>query len=171
MACVIRAPSPSDLNEEIELRVDSSIVGKLSEISSTHKLYQMYYNLCGKLPPVNNIGYYEQDSDIDDNSKGIMDTHAVYQGLKRPHIDEDGDETVYIYITKPKYIYKYKPGMVCVVARETFPVGAVFAAYVNLDKEETSGEVFNWELVKCDPNDHRLPENSESRYDQTRWIK
>lgn len=168
---LIRAPSPFDPKKDITLRIDRGIVGKLSEISSTHKLYQMYYNICGYPPPVNNIGYYERESKVVDNSCGIKDTHAVFQGLKRPHLAEDGDKSVFIYISKPDYIYKYKPGMVCVVARSRFPEQAVFAVYVNLDSSGETGEIFNWELVKSDPEDMRLPHNHKDRYDQLRWKK
>ncbi|MDT8397350.1 MAG: hypothetical protein RQ899_01905 [Pseudomonadales bacterium] len=165
------APSPWDPDKEVRLRVDRGIVGKLGEIASTHRIYQMYYNVCGYPPPVNNIGYYERHSTEVDDSRGIRDAHAVFQGLKRPHLKEDGDKSVLIYITKPAYIYKYKPGMACVVARNPFPKGAVFAIYVNMDEGGDTGEIFNWELLKCAFDNDSLPDNYNERYDTVRWQK
>lgn len=162
-------PSPQSAEEQIEVWVDSGIVGKLSSIRATHQLFALYYNVLGQLPPVNNAGYHEKDDQEADNSRGILDAHAVFQGLNRPHIEEDGDKSVYIYIVKPKYTYEYVPDMATTCRRKLAPEGAVFAVYVKLNEEGTGGEIFNWEFVKCDPQDQSLPEDHENRYDERRW--
>jgi hypothetical protein len=164
-------PSPLDSSKEIELRVDTDIVGKLALIRSTIRLWQVYYNVCGRVPPVNNIGYHEKDSGVHDKSKGILDVHAVFQGLNRPHETENGNEAVYIYIIAPDYRYDYAAGMVCVAKRNSFPDGTVFAVYVHLDADEEKGVIFNWEPVKSASDNPRLPENFNERYDEEKWVK
>lgn len=163
-----KAFSPLNADNEISVRVDIGNVGKLSNIAWSHKLFAMYYNILGYPPPYNNVGYHEKDSEEVDDSKGILDAHAVFQGLKRPHIDEDGDKQVYIYICKPAFCYKRIVNMTCTIKRAPFPDGAVFAIYLNLDDDGSTGEVFNWEFVKCDADDPTMPEDFKNRYDQRR---
>lgn len=165
----ISAPSPLDSDKEIVLSIDKGVVEKVGSIAWTNKLYAMSYNILGVIPPTNNAGLHEMESTEEDNSRGIKDAHAVFQGIRRPHIEEGGDESVFVYIIKPKYCYKYIPDMACTTKREPFPEKAVFAVYVNFDQEKDIGEVFNWELLKADPAEPHLPESSEHRYDRRVW--
>ena len=166
---VATAPSPLDRNAQIEIVVDRTIIEKVGSIGWTHKIYGMYYNILGCPPPVNNAEYHERDSHSTDNSQGILDTHAVFKGIKRPHVGRGVDKSVYIYIIKPEYCYKFIPDMVCAAQRAPFPENAVFAVYIKLDEDDNTWEVFNWELLKADPSDPLLPENFNDRYDERRW--
>jgi len=169
--------SSPDQTKLSSLRIDTGIVKTRSRIGATHALFQLFYNICGVLPPVNCIGYHEKERDDDcvafpDVSKGIQDTYVIFQGLKRPFIKKHGDTEVYIYISKPKFVYKYIPHMACRAKRVEAPENALFAVYVQFDDPSyTEGEIINWEWVIADSGNPLLPEDFKDRYDELRWQK
>lgn len=101
---------------------------------------------------------------------GMRNTHAIFKGLKRPMNDDGLDKDVYVYILKPMYTYRYKPGMVCVAKRFPAPQNAVFAVYVMFqDDDYNKGEIFYWDWVLADSHNPTLPRGYNERYDQRIW--
>ena len=170
----IAAPSPIDPSQRVSLRVDPTVMKKLSELRATTQILQFFYNICGCLPPVNNIGFHERDCVVEfpDHSKGIQDTLAVFQGLKRPCNDDGEDKLVFVYVTKPNYYYKFLPDMTCCAKRHSAPPKTVFAIYVKFDDESlTAGEIIQWEIVVADSAEPNYPQEFSERYDAKRGPK
>lgn len=80
------------------------------------------------------------------------------------------DKDVYIYVVRPRYVYRFIAHMVCLARREAAPDGAVFVCYVVFnDALLEHGVVVNWEWVFADPEDPALPANYSDRYDEKVW--
>lgn len=155
----------------IRLNIEQERVRQLASLGRKSALFELLYNVCGIVPPVNNIGYHEQnEAPFQDNWGGMRHAHVVFQGIKRPMNGQDFDKNVYVYIAKPKYVYRFEPHMVCVAKRHDAPAGAVFACYVLFDDEQhTSGKVVNWEWLEVDQQDPMLPADYSERYDKRVW--
>lgn len=160
-------PSPDDRRALVQFRVDEITLRSLAEIRSYNKVFEYFYNVCGKLPPVNNIGCHEDDQAFPDHWGGIKHAHALFKGINRPYVDGDLHEEIYIYIVAPKFVYKYVVDMACVARREDAPENAVFAIYVRFD--EGVGVIISWEWVFSDPRDGSLPDNFDDRYGSRVW--
>lgn len=147
-------------------------VKQLANLGRKSALFELVYNVCGIVPPVNNIGYYEKDgTPFPDCWGGMKHAHVVFQGIRRPMNEQGFDKNVYIYVAQPKYVYRFEPSMVCVAKRHIAPAGAVFACYVLFDSEElSSGRVINWEWLDADQGDPSKPADWAERYDNEVWI-
>lgn len=164
------APSPAGDHTLISLAVEPERVQQIAKLGRRTPLFELIYNVCGIRPPVNNIGYHEDDL-FPDNWGGMQHTHAIFKGLRRPMNNHGLDDRVYVYLMQPRYTYKYVPNMVCVAKRHPAPTGSVFAVYVTF-KDETEfigGTIVNWEWVLSDPDSPQYPKGFETRYDQRIW--
>ena len=171
----VSAPSPKDRSQSISLRIDRELVWKYADIGAKTQLFQLIYNVCGIEPPVNNIGYHEEQDgqgtiSFPDVSKGVGSSSALFRGLRRPCFGQGRDKDVFIYIVNPTYVYEYIPHMVCVAKRELAPKNSVFAVYVVFEDEQyTNGTVVQFELVRADAHKLHLPKNFVNRYDEQIW--
>lgn len=144
---------------------------RMRQLAENHRISQMfdaYYNLCGQLPPVNNIGHHEK-SGFPDHWGGIRRAHLIFRGLKRPCNRPGGDSEFYTYVTKPKFRYAYKPDMVCVARRVHVSQNLLFVAVVSFFDSKGVGEVLNWEWVEESQIKACYPIDYDSRYDEEVW--
>jgi len=160
--------SPEDRTDLVLLKVDTEALKNLTETRSTNKVFEYFYNVCGYLPPVNNIGCHEADQAFPDHWGGVKHSHALFQGINRPYVDGDLHEEIYIYIISPKFVYKYVVSMSCVARRVSAPPDAVFAVYVRFD-DEGIGTIISWEWVFSDDRDKSLPDGYDKRYSKRIW--
>ncbi|WP_444891990.1 hypothetical protein ACJJIE_13255 [Microbulbifer sp. TRSA001] len=171
----ISAPSPNNKDQQISLRIDRELVQNYADIGAKTELYQLFYNVCGLIPPVNNIGYHEELNTqgtliFPDASKGLESSSALFRGLRRPCFGQEGEKDVFIYIVNPTYVYEYVPHMVCMAKRELAPENAVLAVYVVFDDDQLiKGKVVQFELVRADQNRPHLPKDYINRYDKQIW--
>lgn len=163
------SPSPDGGNRMITLTVDAERVRQLAASRRTTALFELAYNVLGKVPPVNNIGYHEQSA-FPDHWGGMRHTHAIFRGLKRPMNDHDLDGAVYVYVLSPRFTYRYIADMACTAKRFEAPENTVFAVYVIFeDNNFDRGSIVNWEWVGSDPDDSRYPRDYRDRYEQRVW--
>lgn len=164
------APSPAGDHTLIVLAVESERVRQIAKLGRKTPLFELLYNVCGILPPVNNIGYHEADL-FPDHWGGMQHTHAIFKGLRRPMNNHGLDDRVYVYLLQPKYTYKYCADMVCVAKRFPAPAQSVFAVYVTFEDETdfTGGVIINWEWVLSDSDAPQYPKEFDNRYDQRIW--
>lgn len=164
----IPAPAPYRLKELCTLNVHPETVKIHANQRHLTKLFEMIYNICGALPPVNNIGAHEKDHDFPDHWGGMKHAHALFKGIKRPFQDDGLDNHVFIYVIKPHYYYEYVVSMVCPAKRKKTPDGIVLAVYVKFtDSDYTEGVILSWDWVRADDND--LPKGHQQRYDERLW--
>lgn len=165
----VKAPSPVEIGL-ISLTIDHERVKELAQSGRNNDIFAMVYNVCGMLPPVNNVGYHERHIPFSDNWGGLRHTHAIFKGLKRPFHDDNHDSEIYMYIVAPRFVYKYIPDMACVACRVDAPENAVFVAYVKFSNELfTSGSIINWEWVVSDNASPNKPKDFLKRYEQQVW--
>lgn len=163
------APSPDGSARMIELTVDAERVRQLAGLRRKTPLYELTYNVMGQLPPVNNIGYHEQDI-FPDHWGGVRRAHTIFKGLRRPMNDHDLDGNVYVYVMSPPYTYRYIAHMACTAKRYDAPVNTVFAVYVIFDDNNfDKGFIVNWEWIGADPDNPKLPRDHTERYEQQVW--
>lgn len=168
----VRVPSPKDRAQTIEVRVDPGIVKDLASARRRTKLYELFYNVAGMPPPVNNIGAHETDSDnrFPDNWGGLSHAHALFKGLERPLGTDRSGDAIFVYLLRPRYTYEYVADMVCPARRMPAPDNAVFAVYARFDSDFEAGTILNWEWVKADAGlDESLPDAFSERYDRRVW--
>lgn len=169
---LIYAPSPAGSGQLIGMSIASSRVIELASVGRVSDLYGLIYNLCGTLPQVNNLGYHERHENIPfaDNWGGLKHAHTIFKGLKRPFHEANHDSVVYIYVVSPRYTYKYIADMVCCARRLPPPNNSVFVAYVIFEDESfKNGSIINWEWVKSDPANSKMPKDFSNRYDTMVW--
>jgi hypothetical protein len=106
---------------------------------------------------------------------------AIFQGIKRPFLDDGLDDFVFIYISNPEETYHYYP-------RDRFegtgpypdyaPSNSVFATFVSLappvveaickdlgsTDDNIRGAVLAWEWTTASEGDPRLPNGFATRY-------
>lgn len=166
----VKAPSPDKSGGLIDIAVSVARVRQLAAAGRNNDIFAMFYNLCGVVPPVNNIGYHEQGDVFPDAWGGLKHSHVIFKGLQRPFHEENGDSIVYIYGVKPGYVYKYEPNMACVARRIDAPRNALFVAYVVFENNDfEKGEVLNWEWVTADSQNPNYPEDFANRYKEKVW--
>ena len=155
----------------VSLRISLERVGQFAGSGRLTPLFELLYNVCGIVPPVNCIGYHERDQPpFQDGWGGLKRAHTVFRGIKRPMNGDGFDRDIYIYVVSPPFSYRHIVDRVCPAKRVGAPEGTVFVAYIKFDDEEfSSGEVLNWEWVMADPNCPRYPEGHASRYDEKVW--
>lgn len=151
------------------VKPDNERMRHLAKTRRPIQIFEAYYNLCGLLPEVNNIGYHEQADPFPDNWGGIRRAHLIYKGLKRPCKTHGQDSEFYIYVTKPRFRYEFQGGMVCVAKRVEAPANFLFVAIVSFAKDKELGEILNWEWVEECEDNPGYPIEFETRYDKEVW--
>lgn len=163
------APHPDDRAQLCELQLSSQTVSRVAGHGKVTKIFEMYYNVMGIVPPVNNAGYHEKMFPFPDHWGGQRHAHALFQGLRRPFNERNADKGVYVYISKPKFVYEHIPHMVCVARRSEAPEDAVFATYVLFPESRSNGVIVNWEWITADSKQADLPDDFDNRYDNRLW--
>lgn len=165
----VKSPFPGEDFREVAISANNERMRQLAGTRRPVQLFEAYYNVCGLVPNVNNIGYHEQDIRFQDNWGGIRRAHVIFKGIKRPCKNSGNDEDIFVYVTKPKFRYRYEPGMVCVAKRVEAPDNVLFVALVSFPPGQDVGEVLNWEWVETDPDGSQKPIGYADRYDQEVW--
>lgn len=168
----VEAPHFDDPNLTMTLAVSQSWVATNAAHARRQPLFDFWSMVKGVPPPVNNIGFFEKDAPPI-TLTGMKESHVVFRGLCRPLDGDDHEGEVYVFVSKPSYIYTYEAHMACVAKARPFPEGAVFACYVRRFQQETaegfSGIVLSWEMVKSDDADALLPQDWQGRYQNEVW--
>lgn len=171
LALECEVPSPHG-DGFVTLSIERQRVKQLAEQGRRTPLFEFFYNVCGVVPPVNNVGtvHERDDPPFQDGWGGMKHTHVIFKGVKRPLNGDGLDKNVYVYVNSPRYVYKYIPHMACVAKRDEPPKNQLFVCYVVFDDETcSSGRVIYWEWVLADEQDPRRPLNYKGRYDNEVW--
>jgi len=164
---IARSPSGA----QATLSVEPNRVQQLAKNGRYNPIFELFYNVCGILPPLPNIDYATRDSLFADNWGGLRRAHAIFKGLKRPLATENRDSEIYVYVLSPRYVYEYEASMVCIAKRKEAPIGALFLVYVIFNDESLlHGTILNWEWVISAKSNTRLPKDYKSRYEEEVWI-
>ncbi len=160
---IILAQSPDDKSTIISLKISHSLLEKLGRSGIIPKFMSLWYNILGIIPPVPNIGFFE-DAAADNKATKLTDAHALLKGLDRPCKSNGNGEDVYRYILKPEYTYEYIAHQVCTARRIHAPCNTVLVVCVRLydnhkklDDSDIKGEIISWDWTKADNTAPNLP--------------
>lgn len=167
--------SPSDKGVLIALQVKQEYIDQLAGHSRNSKLFEVWANLYGEIPPINCIGHHEGGNKPPLVS--LAKAHRLYRGLQRGCNSKDNGEDVLIYITEPRYTYEWANSQVCVAKCVELEDKTVMATYVRMFSGKTSedrgvpkGEVIGWDFITGVLDDKILvPEDSGNRYKEVVW--
>ncbi|GEM_PF-1772234 len=162
---VVLAPHPEDRVKYVELSAHPDIIRKFMDLSLNAKIGEY----CGLVH--GNVEEANPTCDMQ-GTNGLLDSFALFKGLKRPFKDTGHDGEIYIYITNPKHTYIYpEKDRYSVVGptRLSQPIDSVFATYVSFKEDKTSGIILDWEWVLADKRCNTLPAFYDVRYDERIW--
>ena len=166
------AKSPHDPAKRAHFRVSKEAVAKGAKVGLRQPIFDFWSGLRGVPPPVPNVASLGVTSE---GLSKLVDAHACFCGIRRPLAEDDAGDHVLAYVLRPKYLFQYEPGMVCVVKRREIPAGLVLVAYVRLDEPcavgppDIKGVLTHWQFVQADARDPSLPVDHENRYIRRLW--
>ena len=156
------------------LQVSPELLNQYQGHNRNSKLFEVWANLFGEVPPVNCIGYNE--GHMRPPLVPLFNAYRCYRGVERGWNDQDEGHDIYILITKPEYTYEYIPSMVCTAKCIKLEDGIVMATLVRMNPlgknlmEGARGEVIGWDFIRGEIDGRiLLPENAGSRYKEVVW--
>jgi len=173
---IVLALAPSDKNELIELYVSPETIRQFMDDNLNAKIGEY----CG-LVHGNVDEWTETGGSQEGGTYGLLEAHALFQGIKRPRTGQGKDESILIYVMNHAHTYIYQNNnrfSVTGPTRARRPSHSVFVAYVELLEEpelgmkggsEAAGRVLFWEWVRSSDDDPLLPVSCETRYTKRHW--
>jgi len=151
---VVIARNPTNPETYANFGISKTHLEKLGAKGRIPKFMSLWYNVLGVIPPVPNIGFFE-DAAKDKNATKLVDAPIILKGLERPCRFSDNGEDVYCYVLHPEFTYDTVIHQVCMARRVAAPANAVFAVFVrmledhkDLDDGQIKGEIISWDWVK-----------------------
>ena len=174
---IVIAPSPWNSKEPIKLyanpeRLRSYVDGNLN--AKIAEYIGLVHGNCKEL-----VGGELREGGTD----GLMDSIALFRGIKRGRTAPGQDGFIYIYVTNPSWSYHYPDRFAGAPTRTEKPKRSVFVTFVELNRNGESlpalahlsddlratldGVVLEWEWTIADSTP--LPDDYENRYEEKIW--
>ena len=163
---IVFAPHPDDKTILIKLHVDPSVLLQFEDDNRNAKIGEY----CGLVH--GNVEEANSTSQGVTGTLGLLDSIALFKGVKRYFINEGEDDEIYIYVTNPQWTYIYPSrnrNAVIGPTRVSKPIDAVFVTYVKIHEDKQSGVILDWEWVKKDLGNPTLPAFYKVRYNDQLW--
>ena len=167
--------APGRKKEElVRLTVSQEFINTHMEIRRLTPLYQFHAHVLGRLPQINLISKLENSALVPDLTT-LNDSTALFEGIKRPHDDEDNGDSVLIYVLRPTISIEWAATMSVMAQAIVPPQNSVLTVLVrtNLDLQDDAGPIHGCvtrvEWVKSSPDSQFLPNNSDQRYETKHW--
>lgn len=173
---IVLAPSVNaNRKGEIKLVCHPTTLRNMEDDVSRSKVGEYCGLVHGNLVEITGYG------DKGNNTYGLLESVALFQGVKRPKFKCENDEEVHVYITNPlnTYSYRFKSIGPSILKK---PDNAVFVTYVDtisslsvygIRKEDwgsdINGVVLYWEWVRS--KDNKMPDFYDTRYTRAIWQK
>jgi len=164
------------LNDGARLRltVSQEFIDRHFEISRLTPIFQMNAHIYGRLPDINLISQVEK-SEPTTQLTTLDDAIACFEGIERPHDDEQNGDTVLVYVMRPDVTIERKQSMACQASAAVPPKSSVLTVLVrtNLDLHDGDGAIdgsitrLEWVVAGNDG----LPKSHETRYARQHWTK
>jgi hypothetical protein len=171
----IDARNPNDRDKNIRLQISGGfIIGNLRKNLRT-PIFQSWAHLVGVLPPVPNVAFLKERG-VSPTLTTLLDAHACFRGVSRPHGSELDGGSVYTYLIKVGITLRFDdtpPVSMPAIQRLEADLG--LAVYVKADEglqsngESVWGTALRIELIETSPEGTGLPVDHESRYDERLW--
>lgn len=167
---VVEAPS-KDKDRMLRFGISKEFVDTNLAVRKLTPIYQLHAHDLGQLPPINLVSELKPAPEL----TTLKDSLALFEGVKRPHVDENDGASVLVYVLKPKITIEWAATMK-VMAQTVFPpTNSTFTALVRTDLElqdkqgPIHGLVTRVEWTLTNSPDLFLPKNYDTRYDTRHW--
>jgi hypothetical protein len=174
---VVLGRSPFDRTKITSFRIATHDIQKALDNYRRQPLLDLWACVVGELPNFAGVERYAQQ--FADNRSSLSQSHACFQGLKRPIGDDDHGFDVIAFVTKPAMTFTYAPDFGCMIKPKAVPKDLIHVAYVQLDRVRAqsqsrseladTGTVIHWEFVEADATETLLPIDFQTRYRRRRW--
>lgn len=170
----IGAPSPQDPNRHLNYAVSDTFIERNASNHRNTPILQMWTHVLGQLPPINNISKVS-NSGLVPTLQTLNDAVACFEGINRPHDNENNGQSVLVYILTPTVSIQFEPNMVCQARSIEVPPMTVLtvqvrpAASLQAVDQGINGIVTRLEFVLADEADPRLPKAFGTRYTRMFW--
>ena len=176
------APSPNDKGLLVRLYANPNTLRAFLDDRMNAKLGEY----CGLVH--GNVLESTPDGSVEGGTNGLLDSVALFRGIQRPMVGAGLDKDVYVYVTNPlnSYIYPLSERLTDAgPTRVPRPNSSVFVTYVELGQRASGqlagwaidspkcagldGVIHGWEWVLSSPDDARLPDRYQTRYQDWIW--
>lgn len=171
---LIEARSGERSEEKLLLGTSDDLTGWRNSNFRSTPIFMLWAHCVGQLPPINLISMLAESNPTPTLTK-LLDAHACFRGVNRPHLLENDGESVLVYVLKPEVTIEYKADMAC-VARAIKPtkpfvltIQVVLVPALQNPPDGVAGVITRIEPVATDPDDDALPVGYTERYGCRCW--
>lgn len=163
-----------DRSARVRLTISQEYVDTLVEVRRLTPLFWLSSHVFGRLPEINLIRLVENAQPTTQLTT-LDDAYALFEGIKRPHDDENNGESVLVYVLRPSVSIEFAASMGCQAQAALPPENAVLTVLVRTNKPlqdedgEIHGVVTRIEWVISEGKKEILPKEYEKRYNKRHW--
>ena len=162
-------------SERLRFIISQEFLDTHFKVNRLTPIFQTSAHLFARLPEINLIGRVSGGQPAV-HLTTLDDAYACFEGIQRPHDDEDNGDSVLVYVLRPLVTIERVVSMTCQAGPLVPPPDCVLTVLVrtNLGLQDAEGNidgvVTRLEWVLADGKDKTLPKNAESRYKVAHWI-
>ena len=163
-----------DRENRLRFTVSQEFVDTHLQIHKLTPLFQVKTHLYATLPEINLI-HLVAASVPPPVLTTLDDAYACFEGIQRPHDDEDNGDSVLVYVLRPAVTVESYPSMTCQLRAVTPPTKTVLTVLVRTNKAlhdangAIDGCVTRVEWVFAEGEDILLPKYADVRYTRRHW--
>ena len=161
-------------SDRLRFTVSQEFVDTHFQIHKLTPLFQASTHLYARLPEVNLIRLVAA-SVPPPVLTTLDDAYACFEGIQRPHDDEDNGDSVLVYVLRPPVTVEWHQSMACSVRAVAPPTKTVLTVLVRTNKTlhddagALDGCVTRLEWVFADGEQILLPKGADVRYTRRHW--
>lgn len=170
----VASANSRDKKTQLTFTVSQEFIDIHLDIRRLTPLFMLATHVFGALPPINAIAKLES-ANPSPTLMTLLDAHACFEGIERPHDDEDNGDTVLVYVLKPVTTIEYRANLSCVAEAAKPPNSSVLTVLVRTNgalqdgNVSLDGHITRIEWVLSSPDDNNLPKAHETRYRIRHW--
>lgn len=162
--------------ERLRFTVSQEFIDMHFQSNRLTPLFQASAHLYKRLPEINLISIVKTASPTP-TLTNLDDAYACYEGIKRPHDDEDNGDSVLVYVLRPAVTIERQVSMAC-LARAIVPIQkSVLTALVRtkLPIQSVNHAIdgcvtrLEWVSAETEGDNEMLPRNAKMRYRVKHW--
>lgn len=171
----IEAPG-RERSKLLRLTISQEFVDTYFSVNRLTPIFQASAHIFGRLPAINLIDRVAS-SKPSPTLTTLRDAYALYEGVERPHDEENNGDSVLIYVLRPEITIEHHQSMACQARALTPPQHSVLTALVRTDgglhggPNGVEGAITRLEWVFAERVGNRmLPKGADKRYGKNHWV-
>jgi hypothetical protein len=185
------APSPDDQTKTVGLEISPTYIRTLFVGKRLTQIFWIWAHVVGELPPINNVSRLNFGP-VTPTLTTLRQSVACFRGVRRPYDDEEGGESVLVYVLNPMVSLDHEVSLVCLAKAVRVPSETCLTVQVkptsalqvpktalnsdvtrrssgNADAETIHGVVTGLEFISGNGETPILPKRHAERYDLRLW--